>query len=72
MSNGFMVRHGQLWADRDAREVRRGTRQRLRVVGIDHAAGIHLNNEDSGVDSWVRRDRLIRRFRLVQEPDLGL
>jgi hypothetical protein len=68
-----MVRHGQLWADRDSREVKAGKRQRLRVVGIhNETKQVHLNNEDTGVDSWVKRDRLVNRFRLVQEPDLGL
>jgi hypothetical protein len=45
-----MVRHGQLWADRDSREVKAGKRQRLRVVGIhNETKQVHLNNEDTGV-----------------------
>jgi hypothetical protein len=75
--SGFMVRHGQLWADRDSREVKAGKRQRLRVIGIDNFGPreewrVHLNNEDTGVDSWVKRSRIQKAFRLLQEPDLGL
>ena len=66
------VRHGQLWADRDSREVKAGKRQHLRVVGLDtfgprETWAVHLNNEDTGIDTWVRRDRLLKRFRLVAE-----
>lgn len=67
------VRIGQLWADRDSREVKAGKRQHLRVVGIhNETKQVHLNNEDTGVDSWVKRSRMGKAFRLVQEPDLGL
>lgn len=71
---GVMVRHGQLWADRDSREVKAGKRQRLRVVGLDNFGpretwAVHLNNEDTGIDTWVRRDRIFKRFRLVEDVE---
>jgi hypothetical protein len=71
------VRIGQLWADRDAREVRAGNRQRLRVVGLDQFGpreswAVHLNNEDTGVDSWVKRSRIEKALRLRIFPgDVG-
>lgn len=67
------VRHGQLWADRDSREAKAGKRQRLRVVGLDNFGppeswSVHLSNEDTGVDSWIKWSRMNKAFRLVAEP----
>lgn len=66
------VKYGQLWADKDSREVKAGKRQHLRVEGLDRFGAretwkVHLNNEDTGIESWVRQDRLVKRFRLVED-----
>ena len=70
------VKVGQLGADNDPREIKRGTRQHLRVVGIDRFAAdrddhrAHLNNEDTGIDTWVLIRRMkpnARGYRLVED-----
>lgn len=70
------VKVGQLWADNDRREARDGKRQHLRVVALgwsqEHPQRplAHLNNEDTGVATWVRVDRMRPNstgYRLVEE-----
>jgi len=69
------IRLGQTWADNDPREIKAGTRQRLRVIGycrppFCEEAKAHLRNEETGVETWVKFSRMrpnSRGYRLVQD-----
>ena len=61
---------GQLWADRDSREVAKGDRQRLRVVSISGGsnARVEFRDEITGRISFVALRR-INRFNQVEETN---
>ena len=63
----MIVTAGQLWADKDKREVAAGKRQRLRVIGKTGGIFIQLRNEETGTISEVRADRNMKGFVLVEE-----